>query len=123
MYYTGRHELSLSAQLREAQHNGDLASLIPDDDRVLFPQLYVDSTWPPTFLVHGADDSAVPMAESQHMQQLLEDVGVRAKLEVVGGQEHSFDKAEWAEEMFGSPGGLFDEVVAFLVETLRVPEA
>ena len=123
-YYTGQHEPSLSGQLRGAAQDGAvLAPLIPEKHRMLFPQLHVDSAWPPSFLVHGDSDSAVPVAESQHMQRLLEDVGVKATLKVVAGQEHSFDKAVTAEEVFGVPGGLFDEVVTFLVESLRASTA
>lgn len=119
-YYTGQHEPSLSAQLRGAQTGADLTSLLLDEHRALFPQLYVDMAWPPAFLVHGNKDSAVPVVESQNMERLLKSAGVKVTLKVVDGQEHSFDKAEGAEETFGGLGGLFDEIITFLAEGLRV---
>ncbi|KAF5333002.1 hypothetical protein D9758_015190 [Tetrapyrgos nigripes] len=87
-YYTGQHEPSLSAALRGALHSAqaqaqsgsqseidanakEFVDLIPERHRHLFPQLLVDSFWPPTFFYHGASDSAVPVQETRNMYDLV----------------------------------------------------
>lgn len=127
-YYTGMHEPSLSSNLRDAAGSsaGAKANLVfhvPNEHQLLFPQLHVDSSWPPTYLVHGSVDSAVLVEESHSMNRLLNGAGVDVTLRVVEGQEHSFDKEPGAEVAFGGPGGLFEEVVGFLKNTLRRLEA
>jgi len=134
-YYTGEHESSFSAKLRISPSPGSrdspsgcfnltsdqLLSLIPEQYHTLFPQLGVTSDWPPTFLCHGALDTAVPVHESRNMQMLLEEAGVQIKLDVFEGQEHSFDYDPNAEVMYGAR---FDLVGDFLKEFLdhgRVP--
>ncbi|KAI0917294.1 hypothetical protein AcV5_007799 [Taiwanofungus camphoratus] len=133
-YYTGNHEPSLSATLREldvrslnqgkrdegSRHEAvDLKSMIPAEHLPLFPQFGVTSIWPPTFLVHGAADSAVLVKESEHMYSLLRSNGVDATLRIIEGKEHSFDYEKNADERYGVEGGLFDEVRDFLVACLR----
>jgi len=75
-----------------------IAGLIPDEHRVIFPQLTVDSSWPPTLFYHGALDSAVPVNESKNMHELLRNAGVSTDIIVVDGKEHSFDYAPDAKE-------------------------
>jgi len=115
-YYTGAHEPSLSVALREAMQSGadseTLMSLIPERHRILFPQFTVTSTFPPTFLVHGSTDTAVPVEETHDMHTLLEQVGVPVKLAVAEGMEHSFDLEKDAEDLHGTT--IFDAVDAFI---------
>lgn len=135
-YYTGAHEPSLSATLLEAAEgrpNRESAStaasdysldkmvpLIPRNHlKALFPQFTVDSSWPPVFLVHGSIDTAVKLEESLNMQRLLNDAGVDNVLRIVEEAEHSLDYVADAEERYGRPGGLFDEIGQFLVDHLR----
>jgi acetyl esterase/lipase len=116
-YYTGQHTPSLSATLRKAlesnqeDHERCMRELIPPTHQALFPQLGVTSSWPPTFLIHGSIDSAVPVNESYHMRDLLQRSSVPVRLEVVDGQEHSFDYERDAENKHGA---MFDEVKRFL---------
>ncbi|KAI0086457.1 alpha/beta-hydrolase [Irpex rosettiformis] len=129
-YYTGAHETSLSAKLLEAAEGGsdnsdsnysidNLKPLIPSSHLPLFPQFAVDSSWPPTFLVHGSADTAVKLDESIHMHRLLTDADVTTVLKVVEGAEHSLDYVSDANEKYGKAGGLFDEIGMFLVDRLR----
>lgn len=119
--YTGQCGLSL--QLREAiacNSTGRPSGVgrINDKDLSLFPQFCVSPSWPPCFLIHGADDTAVPVAESRHMQQLLESNQVPVTVKIVPNREHSFDYAEDAIVSFGGPSGLFDEVKDFILSHL-----
>lgn len=122
-YYTGEHNPSLSYALRSAhlQREGDTTNLedfVPPRHRPLFPHMAVNSSWPPTFLAHGSNDSAVLVEESQNMHRLLEQSGVKSMLRVIDNAEHSLDYVPDAEEIYGKPGGLFDEILDFLLECL-----
>lgn len=122
-YWTGEHEPSLSVRLRSALAlddddqvcvSGDLvraSANIPATHLRVFPQFMIDSSFPPTFLVHGESDSAVKKEESFNMQRVLEALNVNVTLRIVEGQEHSFDYAKGAEDNFGT---LFDEIFVFL---------
>ncbi|EJC98122.1 alpha/beta-hydrolase [Fomitiporia mediterranea MF3/22] len=119
-YYTGEHEPSLSARLRavtEERHYDRerrvkaLRTLIPEKHVPLFPQLLIDSSFPPTFMIHGELDSAVHSQESYNVARLLDSNGVKKVLRIANGEEHSFDYAEGAMEKY-SP--LFDEAFDFI---------
>lgn len=123
-FYAGIRDLSL--ELRQIL-SSSTASHPPEAELAqrfqsalpLFPQLAVTTSWPPTFLVHGAQDTAVPVEESSHMFHRLESIGVPVTLRVVPDKEHSFDYAVDAETEFGQDGGLFDEVQRFILEHSR----
>lgn len=119
-YYTGEHEPSLSTRLRsvlEEQHNNPetfttaFRELIPEKHIPLFPQFLIDSSFPPTFLLHGELDSAVHSRESCHVARLLTSSGVRNTFLIAKGEEHSFDYAEGATEKYTA---LFDEAFDFI---------
>ncbi|KAF7298784.1 MYND finger domain-like protein [Mycena indigotica] len=127
-YCTGLHSPSLSASLRPllaeypaesdalALHDAVLASgLVPGDQHVIIPQFNISRDFPPTYLWHGALDTAVPCAESRVMGALLERAGVPVTLRVVEGVDHSFDYVPDAEERYGH---YFDEMVQFLKTNL-----
>jgi len=126
-YYTGDHTLSMRLrQLRSPPISGTepppaldpikAREVIGEKDTGLFPQFGVEESWPSTLIVHGSEDSQVPLFESKHLTERLKAVGVESELIVVEGQGHSFDYASNAESVFG---GLFDQAAAFLVRNLR----
>ncbi|THH11144.1 hypothetical protein EW145_g848 [Phellinidium pouzarii] len=119
-YYTGEHVPSLSTYLRtileSESSNVDvpasaLRDAIPSRHIRLFPQFLVDSTFPPTFIIHGEQDSAVRVQESHDLKELLDAAGVEAVLCVIEGQEHSFDYSAAAKAKFAP---LFDEAFIFI---------
>ncbi|THU97118.1 alpha/beta-hydrolase, partial [Dendrothele bispora CBS 962.96] len=123
-YYTGEHEPSLSKILQDASAKGasreNLCSLIPGRHRPLFPELYIDEHFPPTFLLHGTADTAVPPQESERIYQLLKKAGGKAGEESTirrpEGQEHFFDiLVPNVEDKFGYK---FDEAAEFLKKYL-----
>ena len=125
-YYTGSHDPSISATLRNMLPDPDrtdstphLRSLIPAADILLFPQYSVDANWPPTFLIHGDSDTAVRAHESSWMESAMRTAGVEVTLRIIQGEEHSFDYSAGAEQKYGQAGGLFDEAVDFLLRHLR----
>ena len=118
-YYTGQHDPSLTNTLRQTlgmPEADDLICQIPEQQRSLFPQFGVDSNWPPTFLLHGTNDTAVPVEESRHIQALLRKAGVPVTLLEFEGKEHSFDCQPEVETLLG---GAFDAVASFLRRCLQ----
>ncbi|KAG6810800.1 hypothetical protein H0H92_010278 [Tricholoma furcatifolium] len=138
-YYTGAHANGgISAALREAldsqsQHALDdldlddarvdaiIRKVVPQEHHKLFPSLGASSTdtdvpWPPTFLIHGASDSAVPALESRSMLRRLKRRGVDVQHFEAEGKEHGFDNDPTAEEEFGF--AIFDKVGEFLKKHL-----
>ncbi|KAF7299734.1 MYND finger domain-like protein [Mycena chlorophos] len=131
-YCTGLHEPSISAALRPllaqypdeaedvdayvALQDAVLASgVLPAEQHKIFPQLNVSPAFPPTYLYHGAIDTAVPCAESRLMERLLGTHGVPVTLRVVEDAEHSFDYVQDAEAKYGVH---FDEIVEFVKSSL-----
>ncbi|KAG6898409.1 hypothetical protein C0992_004120 [Termitomyces sp. T32_za158] len=126
-YYTGAHENGgLSVSLRDAlalkpgfeasdqslaEFDNLIRALIPVQHRGLFPHLGASRDWPPTVLVHGTEDSAVPIWDSRNLMRRLQVLGVNVELYEVKGREHSFDYETGAEELFEN---VFDRVEAFL---------
>lgn len=121
-YYTGDHSPSLSLKLRNSLQGSDkldmdtLHSQIPAEHLLLFPQFNISATFPPTFLIHGELDSAVPVGESRMLCGLLKDAGVSVELRVIKGKEHSFDYEPGSEEAHAD---LFNEVFRFFTDCLQ----
>lgn len=125
-YWTGAHDPSLSAKLMNtlAETEGGerdqavqaLASFISEEHKDVFPQFQVDSKWPPTLLLHGTADSAVPLSETLNMQRLLQKAEVPVELLTFEGMEHSFDYNPKAAEVFSSD---LDKVKRFLERHLQ----
>jgi len=123
-YWTGLHEPSISEALRGLLPAEDedisvadatLAAALPLSQHALFPQLLVNSEWPPVLFIHGSEDSAVLPQSSRAMHTRLLHSKVQSSLRIVEGSEHSFDLGSGAEEAFGE---LFNEAVEFLCAAL-----
>ncbi|KAF9059387.1 Alpha/Beta hydrolase protein [Rhodocollybia butyracea] len=123
-YYTGEHEPSLSQSLREANaadyptpqaRKQKLRELIPQKHHAIFPEFGVDSSWPPTLLIHGSADTSAPVAESQEMYQALQNAGVLSRIKIVEGAGHLFDLVPEADKIHEEP---FDDAAEFLKTVL-----
>ena len=128
-YYTGDHTLSARLRLLRspASSESGLAShstidpirvrrAIGEKNVVLFPQFGVTENWPRTLIIHGSNDSQVPLSESKNIAETLRAMGVENELIVVEGKDHSFDYASDAEKELG---GIFDSATAFLLRHLQ----
>ncbi|KZP29088.1 alpha/beta-hydrolase [Athelia psychrophila] len=93
----------LSAKLRVLPY-AERAAAVPEDLRRLFSQLLIDSSFPPTMLVHGDADVTVSVQESERTHAQLEKCGIRSELCVVPNAEHGLrigaDLAPGAERVF-----------------------
>ncbi|KAE9404851.1 alpha/beta-hydrolase [Gymnopus androsaceus JB14] len=117
-YYTGEHEPSLSKALRaaSAEAGSDPEAKKPKHSAI-FPQFGVDSSWPATLLIHGSDDTAVPVTESQNIYEALQRAGVPSRIKIVQGEDHFFEQTPDAEDIHGK---LFDDAASFLKRRLTM---
>ncbi|KAG8991723.1 hypothetical protein FRB94_012284 [Tulasnella sp. JGI-2019a] len=77
----------LSSKLRDLPYELRAAA-IPEELKPLFPQLSLNSSFPPTYLVHGDSDSYILAEESIRTKETLDALGVECVLMVVKGAEH-----------------------------------
>lgn len=59
----------------------------------------VGPNFPPTFLIHGAEDPVIPHLTSQRMFDALIDAGVKAELHIYAGHTHEFADAPYMMEL------------------------
>lgn len=84
---------------------------IPERHRNLFPLDFVNlKNLPPTILVHGKNDSAVPAALSVRAAEKLRDAGVEVHTEFPEDAEHGFDSRAGNVDVEGPAG---EAVTAF----------
>ena len=77
------------------------------------PILNIDSQYPPTFLLHGSNDTDVPVEQSKDMYSALLDMNIKTQIYIQQNGEHGFDR-KWQNtpDEFGC-------VVCFLKETFK----
>jgi acetyl esterase/lipase len=63
------------------------------------PVNYVTADDPPFLIMHGDQDDAVPLAQSQEFYDLLKKAGVRSELLILKNRGHSFDYPEYIEKV------------------------
>ena len=72
--------------------------------------------FPPTFLIHGAEDWLVPHVTSQRMFEALVAAGVKTELHIYAGHTHEFAEAPYMMELMAA------EVANFLRRVVIDPE-
>ncbi len=103
-------------------YNDRLASL-PTKYADVLPQLWLSTSenaksFPPTLLIHGTADDAVPYEESTNTLSQLKTLGVDVKLVTVQGADHNLNKAGTSEEAEGTKGA-HEKAVEWLVSALE----
>ncbi|GGL91738.1 alpha/beta hydrolase [Nakamurella endophytica] len=83
----------------------------PDLARRASPAAYVAAGAPPFLLVHGEQDTVVPIAQSEQMRRDLDEAGVPVELRRIPGAGHCFDG--WPDV-----DGVLDHTVDFWVRHL-----
>jgi acetyl esterase/lipase len=110
---TPRYERHADAQSPESKLLGGAVKEVPRKAKRANPITYVDSSDPPFFIVHGADDPVVPPSQSELLHAALEKAGVATELTMLPGNGH------------GGPGfsrpELTSRIAAFLEKHLKSP--
>lgn len=119
-YYTGEFNPSLSGILRDALDANlprlSVRDLVPERHRSLLPTFFINSSWPPTLMLHGTADTAVPILSSRRMKLLLTNAGASAELIELEGKEHLFDTQPNNEVEFAD---VYDKVEEFLKKCMQ----
>jgi acetyl esterase/lipase len=63
----------------------------PDTYRLFSPVTHVDSSCPPTLILHGEHDCMVPVNSSRLLHRLLAEHHVKARLHTIPQADHAFD--------------------------------
>jgi len=77
------------------------------------PITYIDKSDPPFLIMHGDQDHAVPVGQSQELYQALQARGVKATLVLVPGADHGFAGASDAkkQEIVNTAFDFFDRTL------------
>ena len=75
------------AERKKSFHGGDPSYFSPSS--------HVGSASPPTLIVHGVGDSAVPLAASETVAAALSAAGVKHQMVAIPGQNHACDVEAW----------------------------
>jgi acetyl esterase/lipase len=91
---TGQHGLG---EVVSAQSYDERTAAVPTKHAQVIPQLWLHhsdeaTSFPPTLLVHGTADEAVPYEESVNTQRQLERRGVDVELVTVRGANHNLQQ-------------------------------
>jgi acetyl esterase/lipase len=104
----------ISAQLAKLPTWEARAAALNESQRAIIPLLRAKEL-PPTFLIHGDNDTVVPLSDSEVTAKLLSEAGVRNELVVFKDGDHGFcskDGVPWK-----AAGG--DEIYAMAVSFLE----
>jgi len=94
------------------QFLGGTSEEMPDRYRRASPLSVATADAPPTLLVHGTDDEAVPATQSERYRDRLADLGVEIDLLAADGGDHMVPfRNEWYDE-------IVERSVAFLRSNL-----
>jgi acetyl esterase/lipase len=86
------------------------------------PITHIDSKDPPFLLIHGSDDSVVPVTQSQQMNVALTEAGVESELVVIPNVKHSF-VGKTSVETAAASRLAFRKTMAFVARSLSVEPA
>ncbi|KZL75005.1 hypothetical protein CT0861_00875 [Colletotrichum tofieldiae] len=77
--------------LTQISRGNVMNTIVPDKNwDSVDPIRNITSSFPPTFIVHGQEDTMVPLELSQSLFKVLKEKGVRSGLREIPGEEHTF---------------------------------
>ena len=80
----------------------------PERFRLASPIAHIDGDEPPFLLIHGSEDTVVPVKQAIDMHKRLQSAGVTSELIIVEGAGHSFDLRPDQKDLRPSVVGFFD---------------
>jgi len=103
----GAHDLKALAVKR-----GIWESFSEDDKelcRVGSPVTYLDADDPPLLILHGTNDTLVPLEQSELLQAAATETGIESSLNVIEGAKHSFHLQPEQEDLREQVIGFFEK--------------
>lgn len=85
-----------------ADSDVEISTLIPDDLKILFPELWITASFPPSFIVHGTGDKSVLVRESEKTAGDLARCGVECTVVLVDNWGHGYSKGiyeRWIQDV------------------------
>ncbi|MFL2528065.1 MAG: alpha/beta hydrolase fold domain-containing protein [Candidatus Azotimanducaceae bacterium] len=89
------------------------------DYRSASPLTYCLKEFPPCLLIHGSQDTAVPLSESMKFYEKLESHHRKVELHVFSDESHAFDRRSWSEEKMvdvGDPSSIYGKTVIDIID-------
>ena len=80
----------------------------PALSKIASPVNYVTADDPPVLIIHGTEDTAVPLDQSQELRSKLSEKGVPYQFEVIEKAGHSFDLQPPQKDLRPAVVGFFD---------------
>lgn len=91
-FLTGKPGLCASIRSAFAVNDAlEICTLIPDDVKILFPELQITASFPPSFIVHGTGDKSVMVRESEKTVRDLTRCGVECIAVLVENWGHGYN--------------------------------
>jgi len=90
-----------------------------DQRSIASPVKYADPNDPPFFIIHGDQDSVVPVQQATLLQEALLKEGVPVELVVVKNAGHGLEPI--TGEIFPSSSQIFQQAILFLTQSLALP--
>lgn len=90
-----------------------------DQRSIASPVKYADPKDPPFLIIHGDEDSVVPVEQATLLQEALLKEGVPVELVVVKNAGHGLEPI--TGEIFPSSSQIFQQAILFLTQSLALP--
>lgn len=91
-FLTGKPDLcSTIRSAYSTDSDVEISTLIPDDVKILFPELWITASFPPSFIVHGTGDKSVLIRESEKTAGDLARCGVECAVVWVDNWGHGYN--------------------------------
>jgi|GEM_PF-141417 len=78
------------------------------------PILNINAEYPPTFLLHGTEDTDVPVEQSEDMYSALMNMNVKAQIYIQQNGDHGFDRS------WGNTPEEYGRIICFLKESFKM---
>jgi acetyl esterase len=87
----------MSAAIDTSEDTGILSERFLGHGRDLSPLHHLDARMPPTFIIHGDKDNAVPYAQAVALEQRLRETGNVVELVPMPGVGHGYKGSDWRQ--------------------------
>ena len=109
--------ISMNAEITHMGSRNSLLGKNPSPELIaqFSNELQVDKTTPPTFIVHAADDQAVPVENSLAFHKALVNAGIEAEMHIYPKGGHGFSFATGKGRLSTWPDRLYEWLIALKI--------